>query len=196
MPSEMNQLRKENCSFSKLDGDVKNNHEGGDFKLENEIKRIKSITPKGKKTEDTWKKTIRCAKKVAKVIKHGKKMLHLSRKDVSRKASIEHAIIKYRACIRHRQFLSHDTGTIVSTKGEVLNGALVNLKTCLRDKRKLYWMKVQEGTPLQSIRYPNIEIIRTPGENIDDGEIPCHGYDDLSSQSESDDEGSDEDCYR
>ena len=97
MPSLMNELRRENCSFSSVGGKVKNNHEGGDFKLENEIKRIKSITPKGKKTEETWTKTIRCAKKVTTVIKHGKKMLGLSRRTAFRKTSIEHAIIKYRA---------------------------------------------------------------------------------------------------
>ena len=104
-------------------------------------------------------------------------MLGLTRRDASRKTSIEYAIIKYGACIRNRQFLSQITGTIVSTNGEVLNKDLVNLKTCLRDKRKLYWMKVREGTLLQPIRYPNIEIIPTEGE--EDEEILCHGYDDL-----------------
>ena len=100
-------------------------------------------------------------------------MLGLTRQDASRKTSIEYAIIKYRACIRNRQFLSQDTGTIVGTNGEVLNKDLLNLKTCLREKRKLYWMMVREGTPLQSIRYPNVEMIPTEGE--DDEEIVCHG---------------------
>ena len=52
---------------------------------------------------------------------------------------------------------------------------------------------VREGTPLQSIRYPNVVMIPTEGE--DDEEIFCYGYVDLSSQSESDDKGSEEDCF-
>ena len=102
-------------------------------------------------------------------------MLGLSRKDASRKASIEHAIIKYRACIKHRQFLPQDTDTIQNIKGEVLNEAFLNLTTCLQDKRMLYWLKVQEGIPLQSICYPNVDIVLTDSDDVGDGEIACHG---------------------
>ena len=41
-PNEITELRKQNISFSTPGKDAKNNHEGGDFKLENQIKRIKS----------------------------------------------------------------------------------------------------------------------------------------------------------
>ena len=118
-------------------------------------------------------------------------MLGLSRRTAFRKASIEHAIIKYHACIRHRQFLLQGSDTVMNTKGEVLNEQLVNLTTCLQDKRKLFWLKVQEGIPL----HPNLEIVLTERDDTSDEEIVCHGYGDSSSESESDEEGSNGDCF-
>ena len=65
----------------------------------------------------------------------------------------------------------------------------------MQDKRKLFWLKVQEGIPLQSIRYPNLEIVLTERDDTSDEEIVCHGYGDSSSESESDEEGSNGDCF-
>ena len=70
-PSEIANLREENISFSSSKCESKN-HEGGDFKLENMIKKIKAITPKGKKDEEMWKRTIRASPSVSKVLQHGK----------------------------------------------------------------------------------------------------------------------------
>ena len=53
-PSEIVQLRTENITYSNVGGVTRNNHEGGDFKLENQIKRIKSLAPKGRISEDIW----------------------------------------------------------------------------------------------------------------------------------------------
>ena len=45
-PSSIVQLRKDNITYSNVGGVAKNNHEGGGFKLENQIKRIKSLALK------------------------------------------------------------------------------------------------------------------------------------------------------
>ena len=80
-PSSISQLRKDNISYSNVGGVTKNNHEGGDFKLENQIKRIKSLAPKVKISEDIWKKLRRCSTDVSAIIEHGRKLLGLKSHD-------------------------------------------------------------------------------------------------------------------
>ena len=175
-PSEIGQLRQENITYSNINGVTRNNHEGGDFKLENQIKRIKSLAPKGRISEDIWKKLIRCSTDVSACIDHGKKLLGLNSKDVSRKTSIEHEIAKYRACLRYNELLTQNSQDVVNTKREKLNESLITFTTCLKDKRKLYWKNVLDGVPLQSIRYENLNIMNTD----DDDELVCYGYSDDS----------------
>ena len=82
-----------------------NNHEGGDFKLENKIKQIKALTPKGKKDCEMWKRIIRCSKDVWKVVRNGRQMLGLDAEDGTRQDNNIPMIIKWRAYLRHSKYL-------------------------------------------------------------------------------------------
>ena len=159
-PTIVSQLRKQNSTFGNPNSDVKNNHEGGDFKLENQIKKIKSLTPKGKKDKDMWQKTIRSTPAVDKLLKHGKKMLNIQDISQSRWVQSEQEIVKWRARLRHSKYLSVKTKYVQSMSGVRMNDELSDFSNLLRSKRLLYWEMVCQGTPLQSIRYKNISIKR------------------------------------
>ena len=180
LPSRIVQLRRDNVTYSNVGGLTKNNHEGGDFKLENQIKRIKSLAPKRQISEEVWKKVIRCSTDVSAAIEHGRRLLGLNSKGVSRKTSIEHEIVKFRACLRYTEYLTRESRVVQNTKGEKLNDSLITLTETLKDKRLLYWENVLKGIPLQSIRYENLETLNDGG----DEELVCYGY--SSDDSESD----------
>ena len=144
------------------------------------IKRIKSLAPKGRISEDIWKKLIRCSTDVSACIDHGRKLLGLNSNDVSRKTSIKHEIAKYRACLRHNGLLSTSSQDVINTNGEKLNESLVTFTTCLKEKPKLYWKNVVDGKALQSIRYENLTIIN----DEEDDELLCYGYSDDDSDDE------------
>ena len=125
-----------------IGGVSKNNHEGGDFKLENQIKRIKSLAPKGRISEDIWKKLICCDRPWKEASRFP---LGLNLKSVSRKTSI----VKYKACLRFNQYLTQISQDVRNTKGEKLNQSLIKFTKCqAKDKRKLYW----ETTEVHSLR--------------------------------------------
>ena len=115
-PTIISELRKENISFSNPNSNVKNNHEGGDFKLENKIKKIKSLTPKGKKDAEMWRRTIRSKPGISKVIKHGKNLLKLQDLCFSRNVRSEREIVKWRAHLRKSEYLTVKSPDVQSIK--------------------------------------------------------------------------------
>ena len=156
-PSEIWRLRNQNISFSSAKSET-SNHEGGDFKLENKIKQIKSITPKGKKDVDMWKRTIRATPSVSKVLSHGRKLLQMDDDSFIRITRSENEIVKWRALLPHNAYLSVSTPYVQSFSGERLSDSLLELGKGCDELRLLYWQKVREGIPMESIRYDNIQI--------------------------------------
>ena len=185
-PDEIKDIRSANCTFSNVGSVVRDNHEGGDFKLENKNKCIKAIAPKGKKGEDMWKRIIRCTEDVTSVVKSGKFFLRLSRKQTSRRTPIENAIVKFRAYLRHKDFLTVGSSFVQNANGTRLNDALKNFPKILQEKRTLFWDMVASGTPMQSVRYENILVDAEDGKSTGDEEISCHVLTNLSSENDSD----------
>lgn len=174
-PDALRKIRNENCTFSNPGSLFQNNHEGGDFKLENKNKCIKAIAPKGQKGEDMWRRVVRCTESVSAVVKNGKCLLKLNKERSSRRTPIESEIAKYRAHLRHKQFLTVDAPFVQSVDGTKLNDALMDFMDVLKEKRVLFWQMVADGTPLQSVRYQNLSILE------EDDEIGCFsGSDDDS----------------
>ena len=62
------------------------NHQGGDFCLENKIKRHKLIAPKGKISNDTWRTISRGLDTVEKVQKHATELLEMKDDDSYRES--------------------------------------------------------------------------------------------------------------
>ena len=184
-PQEISEIRAKNISFSSANNNVARNHEGGDFKLENKIKQIKSITPKGKKDVETWRKTIRATPTVCKVVQHCRKLLGLYDAGASRITRSENEIIKWRALLRHKSYLSTSTPFVQSFAGERLNDSLQQLGKESDEKRLLYWEMVLQGVPMESIRYDNINVLFTEEAEADeDTVIDCFEF-----TLDSDDEG-------
>lgn len=128
------------------------------------------MAPKGQISEEVWKKVIRCSTDVSAAIEHGRRLLGLNSKGVSRKTSIEHEIVKFRACLRYSEYLTQESRVVQNTKGEKLNDSLITLTETLKDERLLYWENVLKGIPLQSIRYENLETLNDGG----DEELVCY----------------------
>ena len=170
LPQEISAVRNNNISYSTKSNAMGHNNEGGDFKLENKIKQIKALTPKGKKDAEMWKKIIRCSKDVTKVVKHGRRLLGLDQQDGDRQDNNIPLIVKWRAYLRHSKYLEVDTPYVTSIDGERLNDSLADFSHILDKKRSEFWDQAREGTKLQSIRYTNINIV----EN-DDDDISCYG---------------------
>ena len=133
-PPEIAELRNKNISFSTKTSKIGNNHEGGDFKLENQIQNIKALAPKGKKDEEMWKKIMRCSKDVTLVVQHGKKLLGLDERCSDRFTSVIPEIVKWRAYLRYSDYLETDSIQVVNMSGEPLNNSLVDFSHILDDE--------------------------------------------------------------
>ena len=181
-PSPISELRKQNLTFSSSSSCPKANHEGGDFKLENQIKKIKALAPKGKKDEEMWRRTIRGTPAVAKVVEYGKQLLKMQDEQASRKVRIEPEVVKWRAHLRYSNYLSVESDHVLSMSGARLSDSLTDFSHSLKCSRLHFWKMVQEGTPLQSIRYPNVRVQADSDDEDGDDVIEC--YDDTSSDDE------------
>ena len=70
----------------------------------------------------------------------------------------ENEIVKWPALLRHNAYLSVSTPYIRSFSGEHLSDGLLKLGEGCDELRLLYWQKVREGIPMESIWYDNIQI--------------------------------------
>ena len=189
-PDEISVIRKNNISFSTKNNIHGHNHEGGDFKLENQIQNIKALTPKGKKSEDMWRRVIRSSKDVTSVVQHGRKLLGLYDRTDDRITNIIPEIIKWRAYIRFSKYLESDSPDVKSINGEQLSADLLEFGDRCDDKRAEFWAQVRKGIALESIRYENIHIIN---EDNNDDSLRCYGYDSDSYDTNNDDSESERD---
>ena len=134
-----------------------------------------------------WKRVIRCSKDVSSVVTHGKQLLKIDKKQSSRRTRLENEIVKFRAALRHKKYLSSDTPYVRNTEGKRLNDSLMDFKEVLKEQQLLYFKMVREGTSLQSIRYENFHIhaIEDDFDKSDD-EIGCFEGAAFESENESD----------
>ena len=74
--------------------------------------------------------------------------------------------------MRHSKYLTVTTKYVQSMSGVCMNDELCDFSNLLRSKRLLYWDMVCQGTPLQSIRYKNINIEKESEIDV----IECYEY--------------------
>ena len=148
--------------------------------MENRIKHIKSITPKGKKHFGMWRRTIRATPTVSKVLQHGNKMLKIDDDNGTiRTPRSEREIIKWRGLLRNTKYLSVTTPYVQSFLRERLGDSLLEVGKECDKKRREYWIMVRDGNPMESIRYDDITVWLNESEDM----IKC-----FNNSDESDDE--------
>ena len=104
-PEEICQLIKANTSFTKS---LDLNHQGGDFCLEEKIKRHKFVAPKGRVSNETWRQVSRGLDKIEVIYTNGMKMLSLDTNDNYRNIDLYEEIISWRAILRGSEMISND----------------------------------------------------------------------------------------
>ena len=124
---EVRKLRERNNTFTSENGMLTQNHQDGDFKLEERVKMMKRLSPKGKKDEKMWLKVARGMDEVDKVIHHGKSLLHMDNEEEIRLTPLENEIVKWRAQLRHSQYLENRSCFVRNICGEKINEELRDL---------------------------------------------------------------------
>ena len=104
-PDIVKQRRKINVSFSDLKSMQNTNHQSGDFKLEENVKSLKRIAPKGNVSSETWQKIARSHDKVKSIVDHTMNLLSFNDCERGRNVNIDREIIKWRTLLRHSRHL-------------------------------------------------------------------------------------------
>ena len=108
-PDVVKELRKENISFSEIHSTQNTNHQFGDFKLEERVKSMKRMAPKGSITAETWQRIARSHDKVNNVVDHAMDLLNFNDEERSRFVNIGNEVVKWRALLRHSKYLRSNT---------------------------------------------------------------------------------------
>ena len=171
---EVNDLREYNNTFAKEDGIIIRNHQDGDFKLEERVKMMKRLSPKGKMDRKMWQRVARGMDDVDKVIKHGRELLHMPNEEASRIIVIENEVVKWHASLQNSGYLAYHKGNVRNIHGRSLNPELCDFVGVLKSKREKYFKMARE-TDLESIRYENLVVMLE--DNPDDEISPYNSED-------------------
>lgn len=160
-PPDVAALRNANISFTEPKSGL-TVHQSGDFKLEERVKSMKRMSPKGPINENMWRRIGRSHDEVNEVVSNTMEHLKLLEVDRVRLTDIRKEINCYRAYLRHSTFLKADTDRAVNIRGEYLDNCMNNLAEAMREKRQLYY-KMALDTPLENIRY---QVLKTDSSDI------------------------------
>ena len=108
-PDVVKELRKQNISFSEIHSMQNTNHQFGDFKLEERVKSMKRMAPKGSITAETWQRIARSHDKVNNVVDHAMDLLNFNDEERSRFVNIGNEVVKWRALLHHSKYLRSNT---------------------------------------------------------------------------------------
>ena len=125
--------------------------------LEQQIKRLKMMAPKGKISAKTWQRLSRNLDATNSIVPNGLSLLNLTENDGYRFTNIECEIIMWRAHLRFSEYLHTQGDKVFSIHGELLNDCLVNFGSNIKQKRLEYY-EMALSTPLENIRYNNLNI--------------------------------------
>ena len=154
MPDQLKYSRAENMTCTEGPGNSKS-HQGGDFMLEQRVRRSKMIAPKGQTSTGMWVRVARNLDKVDKIVKNGMSLLNFSESDQYsiRITPIEKEVTKWRAYLRHSAYLHTDDESFVyNINGDLLHNQLRYFNDGLKDYRQLFFREALTKD-LQSIRY-------------------------------------------
>ena len=155
-PQEVATLRNRNITFRGKKSTSRTAHQGGDFKLEERIKSMKRIAPKGKVTKETWVEISRSVDNVGDVVDHGRNLLNYSDSGAALFTDVTSELVEYRAILRHSNYLRSDSERAVNTDGQILNPCMNDLRQALEEKRKEYF-ELAKTVNLENIKYDNLQ---------------------------------------
>ena len=104
--------QKDACYVPTESDETQQKHQGDDFMLEQRIKRLKTLAPKGKGSEKTWQRLSRNVDVADFIVKNGMPLLKMGDHESVRLTKIELEIITWRAHLRNSRYL-HTKGNLV-----------------------------------------------------------------------------------
>ena len=152
-PKEIAALLDQNATFT---ANLEYNHQGGDFSLENKIKRHKMVAPKGNVTNDMWKRVTRSIDSIENICKTTNRNLGFSEDDHYKDVNLHEEIVHWRAVLRKSEIISSQdsVGFITNIYKEPLNSKLESLTEVLTEKMHSTW---QSGSQLRTTVFPSID---------------------------------------
>jgi len=148
------------CNRNLTFGKHKERHQGGDFILEQKIKRQKMIAPKGPVDKFTWQRISRSVDKIENIYEHASALLDISDETHQSTINLEAEILEWRAVLRHSKFLDNsDENHIYDIFGNVLSSDLLNFKENMEAKMYEYWASHLTGKNLQNINLIPLNVL-------------------------------------
>ena len=124
---EVNELRERNTSYANDDGEIAFNHQDSDFKLEEKVRTMKRLSPKGQMDKKMWQRVARGMDNVNKAIEHCKNLLQIDNSEATRLTPVDNEIVKYRAKLRSLRYFNNPDDYFRNMDGdESLNPILRN----------------------------------------------------------------------
>ena len=167
-PEEVRSVIDKNMAFNRSDLD--HNNQGGDFCLENKIKRHKMVAPKGFVSNQTWKRVSRSIDKIEAICTNTNANLNVTDEDSYREVNIYNEIVNWRALLRVSELCKNrlPDGIVKNIYGEPLNQELQHLTEVLNEKKDLFYQMVLEGKPITKNMYGYVSIKEALDINFDD----------------------------
>ena len=149
------------------------NHQGGDFCLENKIKRLKLIAPKGRITNGMWRMLCRGLDDIEEVYNNASESLSLGDGETYKDTDLYNEIVSWRSVLRLSEMLSgtEQENVIKNIFGEPLNSDLDDFTYHVEQKMEKYWEFAYNGVPLQSIQYTKINILQEALDESDESDF-------------------------
>lgn len=157
-PQEITDFMEVNSCYNRSSLEL--NYQGGDFCLENTIKKHKMVAPKGVVSNGTWRKISRGLDKIDAVLENASKILETGDKSEYKDADVYNEIIRWRAVLRSSDMLTNkeEEGVIKNIFSEPIPFELDDITVTVEEKMKEYWTEAASGTPLQNIRHQRLLV--------------------------------------
>ena len=165
-PEAIKEVLEQNMSFT---SSLELNHEGGDFCLENKIKQHKLLAPRGKVTDDMWKRISRSLDSIHTISDHASHLLNTENKAQYRYVGLYDEVVKWRAVLRLSSYLNRgEEGNVYNIYGEILSNDVAYLSENLAERMEKFWKLAEENVRLQNISAKLSYIRVKPSTEIDD----------------------------
>ena len=177
MPDAVRKARYRNHTFT--EGTGEKSHQGGDFMLEQRVKRMRMISPKGAMSTEMWERVARNVDPVGKIVNTGMSLLNIHENDQYsiRFAPIEKELVKWIAQLRFTGYLHTSSEFVLDIHGNLLNAELKNFIENIGLYRKEYF-KLALKSGLENIRYVSMNVKSDDIMEEIQPYIPCDSDDD------------------
>ena len=168
-PNDIKNIVENNLSFNK--SNLPHNHQGGDFCLEEKIKKHKMVAPKGPVSNETWKKISRGLDEIEKICNKLVNNLRLATEEYYKEPNMYNEIVAWRALLRESMTLQKSEGedAILNLYGEPLSMSLEDFTAATVEKMENYWANVikTEGKPVKNNLYEYLQVQEDIDLNFD-----------------------------